>query len=104
MIRGVLNEYRDAVSALDPAAARAVMPSADARALSRAFEQLEEQKIEFDRCTIDSAGSMASAKCVGTIRSVPKYGNRTVRLEKRQWEFKLRERNDAWFIDSIMTR
>jgi hypothetical protein len=103
LIQGVLNEYRDALNALDSASARAVWPSADVRGLSRAFEAIEEQKLEFDSCTITPIGSTASATCVGTVQYIPKYGNRTMRVEKRRWEFRLFERNEAWFIDGVTT-
>jgi hypothetical protein len=103
-VQSVLNQYRDAFNALDPAAARAVWPSVDSAALSRAFGQLEEQAFRYDRCDIRVFGERAEASCGGTLRYVPKVGGRQARVEQRRWEFSLREVGDEWSIERVVTR
>ena len=51
-IAAVLKRFTDAYTQLDAPAAKAVWPSVDGRALSRAFNALESQSIEFDDCTV----------------------------------------------------
>lgn len=100
----MINQYRDAFNALDPAAARAVWPSVDSSALKRAFGQLHEQAFAFDDCQISVIGERAVASCGGTLRYVPKVGNRQARVERRQWEFNLREAGEGWAIETVVTR
>lgn len=94
----VLNQYARAYGDLDPAAARAVWPSVDERALSRAFASLESQDVSFDSCNIDVKGSVASASCRGSASYVGKVGNRQARTEARQWDFELQLEGDDWKI------
>ena len=103
-IQDVLNHYRDAFNTLDLEAARTVWPSADAKALGRAFASLEEQGLVLQTCRIDVNGARAVALCGGTLRYVPKHGNKTARVEQRQWEFTLREVAERWSIDSVDAR
>jgi len=51
-VRKVIERYRDAYERLDAAAARAVWPGVDEAALTRAFDGLTSQRIEFERCDI----------------------------------------------------
>ena len=103
-IQDVLNQYRDAFNALDARAAHAVWPSVDERALVRAFGSIEEQVFALDRCAIDVKGARAVASCDGSVRYVPKAGNRTARMEPRAWTFNLRAVNDTWSIERVVTR
>ena len=66
-------------------AARAVWPTVDAKALGRAFDQLQQQTLEFDECAIAVTGARAVASCGGNARYVPKVGNKSPRTEARQW-------------------
>ena len=70
-IQQVLGQYRNAFSVLDSGAAKAVWPSVDARALGRAFDRLEEQAFEFNRCDIAVTGARATAACAGRTRVRP---------------------------------
>jgi hypothetical protein len=95
----VLNQYARAYERLDPTAARAVWPTVDERALTRAFASLESQDVSFDRCDIDVKGNVASASCRGTASYVGKIGNRQPRTEARQWNFELKLHGDDWKIE-----
>jgi hypothetical protein len=99
----VLNQYARAYGRLDPTAARAVWPTVDERALSRAFASLESQDVSFDRCDIDVKGNVASASCRGTASYVGKIGNRQARTEARQWTFELKLHGDEWKIEKAQT-
>jgi len=95
----VLNQYARAYGRLDPGAARAVWPTVDERALTRAFASLESQDVSFDRCDIDVKGNLASASCRGTASYVGKVGSRQARTEPRQWNFELKLHGDDWKIE-----
>ena len=55
-IQRALGQYRNAYQRLDAEAARAVWPSVDVRALSRAFDSLESQQLEFDDVPVRDCG------------------------------------------------
>lgn len=103
-IENVLGRYRTAFKALDATAARAVWPGVDARALSRAFDQLVEQQLDFQNCDIIVASARATAACGGRARYIPKVGTRSMRDEPRQWTFSLQKVNDQWQIDKVVSR
>jgi hypothetical protein len=103
-IRQTLGRYRRALSGLDAGAARAVWPSVDERALGRAFAQLQEQELQFDKCEIAVAGAAATAHCGGHARYVPRIGGRAPRTDVRQWTFNLRKVSDEWVIDAVDAR
>jgi hypothetical protein len=103
-IQEVLRRYRTAFSDLDAAAARAVWPTADAKALRRAFDALERQVLTFKSCEIAVANVHAVASCGGTAQFVPKVGNRSRHDERLQWEFNLRKVDDVWQIDTVSAR
>lgn len=103
-IRAVLGQYRAAYQGLDVRAARAVWPSVDAKALSKAFERLEEQQLVFDSCDIAvSGGARALVSCRGSVSYVPRVG-KARRADQREWEFALTRVDDAWVIDSVSAR
>jgi len=103
-VRTVLDRYRIAYSGLDVDAARAVLPSVDAKALGRAFERLQSQEIIFDHCQIAVYGTRATAACGGDTRFVPKVGSRTERFESRKWTFDMRKTGDQWTISGVEVR
>jgi ribosomal protein S20 len=98
-----LREYRHAYERLDARAARAVWPGVNERALARAFEGLESQGLNFDRCDVDVADAAATAVCQGSARYVPKVGSKEPQVEPRRWTFKLRKSNDTWEIAGVET-
>jgi hypothetical protein len=103
-IQLVLGQYRNAFNVLDSGAAKAVWPSVDARALSRAFDRLEEQAFQFSECNIAVTGVRATASCAGSAKYVPKVGNRSPHYEPRQWRFNLRKVDAGWQIEQVDSR
>ena len=104
-IEAVLSRYGDAYSRLDAGAARAVWPTVDADALSRAFESLRSQQVVLGPCDISVDGDRAEAACRGTSTYVPMVGDPTPRRESRQWRFQLaRTDKSAWHISSAESR
>ena len=103
-VQGVLNRYRDAFSALDPSAAKAVWPSADAISLGKAFDRLREQQMVLGPCNISVIGARAVASCEGTVRYVPNVGSRSPRVQRGRWDFTLREVGDDWRIETVKAR
>jgi hypothetical protein len=98
----VLEDYRAAYEQFDPDAVKAVWPSVDARALSRAFEGLDSQTIVFDRCDFNVTGSTARAACQGGVEYVKRVGGRGPHTSKRQWVFDLRKTDAGnWLIQSL---
>ena len=103
-MQSVIDRYRDAFDALDANAVEGFWPSADVRALNRAFAQLETQRFLFDRCDIQLAGARAIASCNGSAQLVRKAGSQEARSESRQWTFTLAETKDRWVILSVDAR
>jgi hypothetical protein len=103
-VESVIQEYRRAFNTLNASAVRAFWPGVDVRSLHRAFDQLELQRFEFDRCRIDLAGPRAFASCDGTARSVRKVGDRNPPAQAREWTFTLGQSNDAWVILNVNSR
>jgi hypothetical protein len=103
-VTAALNRYEQAFSAMDVDRARAVWPSVDAKALTKAFEQLEEQRFDLEDCDITVAGARAEANCSGDARYVRKVGSKAMRVEPRRWHFKLRQANEEWIIDAVSSR
>lgn len=102
-VRATLSRYESAYSQLDANAARAVYPTLNARALSRAFDSLSSQRVSLGDCSVDVQGSSARARCAGSATYTPKIGGGT-RTESRQWDFTLRQRGDNWEIVQATVR
>jgi len=103
-IQTVLAQYRTAYGDLNAGAARVVWPNVDAKALRKAFERLEEQRLIFNSCQIAVSNVRAVASCDGSVRYVPRVGNREPHDDRRQWEFKLSKVADVWQIDTVAAR
>ena len=104
-IRDVLGRYRSAFNTLDARAAHQVWPTVNQRTLDRAFGQLQQQNVSFDRCTIAVKGVIAEANCNGTTRFVPRVGSRSEQIESRQWNFSLRKAySGGWVIQEVEAR
>ena len=103
-IQTVLAQYRTAYGDLNAGAARVVWPNVDAKALRKAFESLEEQRLIFNSCQIAVSNVRAVASCDGSVRYVPRVGNREPHDDRRQWEFKLSKVADVWQIDTVAAR
>jgi hypothetical protein len=100
LIRQALQRYRVAYERLDAASAQAVYPAVNERALARAFDDLESQRLTFDSCDVQVKGESAIATCRGTARYVAKVGSRDPRIEARVWNFALRRTGGDWKIDN----
>jgi len=103
-VQEVLRRYARAYGQLDVSAARAVWPSVDERALTRAFQNLSSQQVSFDACEIDIRGVIANASCRGQASYSPKVGKREPRTEPRTWQFELHRDGDAWTIENVDMR
>jgi hypothetical protein len=95
-VRSVLQRYEAAYSGLNASAAHDVWPGVDQRALARAFEGLESQRLSLGRCDVTVEGSIARAECAGSATWTPKVGSG--RTEQRQWAFDLRNASGLWQI------
>jgi hypothetical protein len=96
-VRSILSRYEAAYSNLDAAAASAVWPSVDQRALARAFEDLESQSLALGRCDVQMNSATALADCTGSVRWTPKVGS-GARSSARKWRFELRNNGGDWII------
>jgi CheY-like chemotaxis protein len=100
----VLQQYQRAYERLDVNAARAVWPSLDARALSRAFDGLKAQALEFSHCRLAMQTAEATAICGGSASYVPRVGRQSARTERREWTFRLRKVDHDWQIAKAEVR
>lgn len=103
-VQTILQRYERAYGQLDARAAQAVWPSVDVRALTRAFQGLESQALEFDRCELAVQGAVASADCLGRATYVRRVGSKAPRTEARSWSFRLRKIDDDWQILKVEIR
>jgi hypothetical protein len=101
-VRSVLALYESAYSSLDARAASDVWPQVDQRALSRAFEGLQAQRLSLGRCDVAVTGATARANCTGSASWTPKVGSG--RTEARRWDFTLRNADGAWKIIAARTQ
>jgi hypothetical protein len=97
LVRATLSRYEAAYSGLDAAAARAVWPSVDHRALARAFEGLESQRFSLDQCSVRMNGGSAQADCSGRAQWTPKVGG-GAQTASRRWQFELKNTGGDWVI------
>jgi hypothetical protein len=101
----VLERYRHAYATLSASGIESVWPTVNTGNLQRAFNQLSEQSIAFDSCTITvNAATRAAASCGGRTSFVPKVGSRTTRSQARRWDFQLSRSDGYWIIDRVDTR
>ena len=100
LVEETLARYRRAYNRLDAQSAKEVYPGVNAPALSRAFDGLQSQSLQFDECDIDVRGVLASVTCRGTSRYVPKIGSRDPQVEPRVWDFTLRKDTGDWKIEN----
>jgi hypothetical protein len=96
-VRSTLAQYESAYSRLDANAAAAVWPGIDRRALTRAFEGLESQRVDLGACDVRIVGETATAECTGSATWKPKVGGGT-QSQQRRWQFRLRNSSGAWQI------
>jgi hypothetical protein len=102
-VRAVLARYEAAYSGLDAAAARAVWPGVDERALARAFDGLQSQRLSLGRCDVLVTGLTARADCAGSASWTPKVGGGG-RTQARRWRFELQNAGTGWLITRAEAR
>jgi hypothetical protein len=102
-VEAVLERYRLAFSTLNSGVSD-FWPGVNARALDKAFNELEQQRFEFDQCRVQLKGTQADATCTGSASFVPKVGDKTERTQPRQWSFRLVRAGNRWIIDSVQSR
>lgn len=103
-VQQLLRQYVSAYNSLDASAARAVWPGVDSAALERAFSQLSEQRLRFERCSISVDEDAGSATCAGQARWVPRVGDTNGREERRTWQFELGRSGADWIITRAEAR
>jgi hypothetical protein len=97
LVRDILDKYADAYTRLDADAAKAVWPSVNRAALSRAFSGLNEQRIAFSDCAVLVHSTQARATCSGSTTWEPKIGG-GARTDVRRWAFDLEKSGSDWVI------
>lgn len=102
-VRAILARYAAAFSDLDSAAARAVWPGVDQRALARAFEGLASQRVTLGACEVGVNGQTSHAICTGSATWTPKVGGGR-QTRSRVWTFDLRRGDGRWQIVRVDTR
>jgi hypothetical protein len=102
-VRAILSRYEAAYNSLDAAAAGAVWPGVDQRALASAFQGLSAQTVSLGRCDVRVSGTTAQAECSGTARWNPKVGGGP-QSASRQWRFNLRSTGRDWVITQATVR
>jgi hypothetical protein len=100
-VRTALDRYRRGFNELDSSEVKAIWPDVDQKDLSRAFSQLSRQLFVFDTCKVDVKGVLATASCRGRAQYVPKVGNKSPRVELREWTFLLQKGPDDWWIRTV---
>ena len=102
-IRALLLRYENAYNRLDANAALALWPGAGRETLSRAFDDLNSQRVSLGLCDITVIGDIGGASCVGKARWEPRAGSR-LQTADRQWTFNLRKIAGEWRIEQIRVR
>jgi hypothetical protein len=102
-VRAILSRYEAAYSSLDAAAAGALWPGVDQRALASAFQGLSAQTVSLGRCDVRVSGTTAQAECSGTARWNPKVGGGP-QTASRHWRFDLRSTGSDWVITQATVR
>ena len=102
-IREILVRYASAYSRLDAAAATAIFPGLDRRALARAFDGLASQNVSLGACDVRVAIESAIVDCAGSATWTPKIGGGS-RKEPRRWQFRLRNTAGEWQMVAAKVR
>lgn len=94
----VLGRYQTAYSTRDANAAAAIWPSVDRRALNRAFERLQDQELDLERCTYAVSSTSATARCDGTLRYARRIGDTSPKVEQHTWTIEFVKKGSTWHI------
>jgi hypothetical protein len=101
-VREVVERYRRAYESLDAKAAASIWPSVDVAALTRAFNGLSSQHLEYERCVVSGSADQATVWCKGRAAYAPKVGQPW--SSSREWLFQVRRDADVWRIESTETK
>jgi hypothetical protein len=101
-VREVVEQYRRAYERLDAKAAASIWPTVDVAALSRAFNGLSSQHLEYERCVVSGSGDQATVWCKGRAAYAPKVGQPW--SAPREWLFQVRRDAEVWRIASTETK
>ena len=103
-VRAVLQRYEQLYDQLDAAAAPTIWPHVDSRALSRIFEGLKRQDLNFDGCVFALAANRATAQCTGSLLYVPRVGQSKVHTEHHSWTIEFERGGQGWQITKVHAR
>lgn len=104
LVRQLLDEYTGAFERRDIGAQKALYPNVDGKALKRAYEQIESQRLTLESCGITISGTTANARCRGSATFQPRIGTRPVQVASREWTFDLSKQDTAWRIVNTYVR
>ena len=104
LVRQLLDEYTGAFERRDVRAQKALYPNVDGKALKRAYDQIESQRLTLESCGITISGSTANARCRGSATFQPRIGTRPVQVASREWTFDLSKQDTAWRIVNTYVR
>jgi hypothetical protein len=102
-VRDLLGEFQAVYGRLDAAGAKKLWASVDERALARAFENLESQRLTLDGCRIQLGTTRALATCNGLTTYVGKLGGRE-QSRRSKWTFSLTKAGETWQIQTVEVR
>ena len=71
-------------------------------ALTRAFNGLSSQHLEYERCVVSGNGDQATVWCKGRAVYAPKVGQPW--SSPREWLFQVRRDAEVWRIESTETK
>jgi hypothetical protein len=103
-LASIVRSYERAYDRLDAAAAAALWPSVDERALARAFARLQTQDLEFDNCTFAVSDNEATAQCAGQLQYSRRIGDPSLKRERHVWTIEFVRTGESWHIVRITAR
>ena len=101
-VRQALMSYKNAYDRLDAAGAAEIWPTVDRLALSRAFDGLQSQTLDFQSCSVTVTGTRATAECRGSLAFVRKAGDALPLTVEHQWVFTMRKQERDWRIEQVV--
>jgi hypothetical protein len=94
----VLASYAQAYNRLDVDGAIAIWPSADSRALAKAFARLQQQDLKFENCMFAVSENDGTAQCAGVLQYVRRIGKPTPQIERHVWTIEFARAGEEWRI------
>jgi hypothetical protein len=100
-LAAIVRDYELAYDRLDAAAAAALWPSVDERALARAFARLQMQNLDFGDCTFAVSQQDATAQCAGLLQYARRIGDTAPKSERHTWTIEFVRAGGSWRITRI---